>query len=155
VEEAVLMVDGNDPYELIRFVQAQAESYEQALCELRSGRKRSHWMWYVFPQFAGLGSSPTSRRFAIKSMAEAEAYLRHPLLGPRLAECGEAVMDVNGRSAYGIFGSPDDAKLRSCATLFAQISDPGSVFERLLSKYFEGLPDQQTLDLIGSSPAIR
>ncbi len=94
------MVDGNDPYELIRFVQAQAESYEQALCELRSRRKRSHWMWYVFPQFAGLGSSPTSRRYAIKSMAEAEAYLRHPLLGPRLAECGEAVMDVNGRSAY-------------------------------------------------------
>jgi uncharacterized protein (DUF1810 family) len=88
-------------------------------------------------------------------MAEAETYLRHPLLGSRLVECGEAVMDVNGRSAYGIFGSPDDAKLRSCATLFAQISDPGSVFERLLSKYFEGLPDQQTLDLIGSSPAIR
>ena len=134
--------------------------YPAAIARARGSRYRldelpGEQRHQVTPQFAGLGSSQTSQRFAIKSMAEAETYLRHPLLGSRLVECGEAVMDVNGRSAYEIFGSPDDAKLRSCATLFAQISDPGSVFERLLSKYFEGLPDQRTLDLIGGPPAIR
>ncbi|MBM4220419.1 MAG: DUF1810 domain-containing protein [Gammaproteobacteria bacterium] len=145
------MVDGNDPHDLNRFVKAQAEHYDQALSEVRAGRKRSHWMWYVFPQFDGLGFSPTAQRYAIKSIAEAKAYLRHPLLGPRLVECCEAVVDVNGRSAYDIFGSPDDLKLRSCATLFARVSGPGSVFEKLLRKYFESMPDERTLQLVGAT----
>lgn len=146
------MVDKNDPHNLSRFVQAQAENYDQALSEIRTGRKRSHWMWYIFPQFDGLRSSSTSRRYAIKSIAEAEAYLRHPVLGPRLVECCEAVIGVNGRSAHDIFGSPDHMKLWWCATLFAQVSGPGSVFEGLLGKYFEGMPDQRTLHLIGAAP---
>lgn len=145
------MVDGKDPHDLSRFVEAQAEDYDQALSEVRAGRKRSHWMWYIFPQFDGLGFSSTSQRYAIKSIAEAEAYLRHPVLGPRLVECCEAVVDVNARSAYEIFGSPDDMKLRSCATLFARVSSPGSVFERLLRKYFKGVPDEQTLQLVGDT----
>lgn len=142
------MVEGNAPHDLSRFVEAQAEVYDQALSEVRAGRKRSHWMWYVFPQFDGLGFSSTSQRYAIKSITETKAYLLHPILGPRLVECCEAVVNVNGRSAYDIFGSPDYLKLRSCATLFAQVSGSGSVFERLLGKYFEGVPDERTLLLI-------
>ena len=145
----------NDPYDLNRFVQAQAEDYDQALAQIRAGRKRSHWMWYVFPQFHGLGFSSTSRRYAIKTIAEAEAYLRHPLLGPRLEECCETLIDIEGRSAHDIFGSPDDVKLRSCATLFKHVSAPGSVFERLLGKYFAGVPDQKTLQLIGATTEKR
>jgi uncharacterized protein (DUF1810 family) len=122
----------DDPYDLSRFVQAQHRDYEQALSEIRSGRKTSHWMWYIFPQFEGLGSSAMSQRYSIKSLGEAEAYLRHPVLGPRLIECAEAVLGVKGRSAVEIFGSPDDLKLRSCATLFASVSPTGSVFHRLL-----------------------
>ena len=98
----------NDPINLSRFVAAQEEDYTQALAEIRRGRKRSHWMWYVFPQFAGLGHSPTSRYYAIKSLEEAKAYLAHPVLGPRLVECAEAVLGVEGRSVMDIFGSPDD-----------------------------------------------
>src|SRR5690606_32469359 len=104
----------------------QERDYAQALAEIRSGRKRSHWMWYVFPQIAGLGMSPTSRHYAIKSLDEAKAYLAHPVLGPRLAECAEALMAVENRSAHQIFGSPDDMKLQSCATLFALTAPPGS-----------------------------
>jgi len=117
-----------DPYNLARFLQAQERDYAQAISEIRSGRKRSHWMWYVFPQFAGLGFSPTSRFYAIESVAEAEAYLDHPVLGRRLVESVEAVLTLEGRSVSEIFGSPDDLKLRSCATLFASISpaDPSS-----------------------------
>src|SRR5437762_8769015 len=100
-----------DPHNLVRFVQAQQDDYAQALSEIRSGRKESHWMWYIFPQFDGLGFSSTSKRYAIKSIAEAEAYLSHPVLGPRLMECAEAVLRVEGRSAHEIFGSPDDVKL--------------------------------------------
>lgn len=142
----------HDPYDLKRFAEAQADDYHQALSEIRAGRKRSHWMWYVFPQFGGLGFSPASRRYAIKSLAEAEAYLRHPVLGPRLVECFEAVLDVVGRSATDVFGFPDDLKLRSCATLFARVSEPGSVFERVLGKYFGGEPDPSTLRLLGAAP---
>ena len=142
------MVEGKDPHDLSRFVEAQVEDYDQALSEVRAGRKRSHWMWYIFPQFDGLGLSSTSRRYSIKSIAEAEAYLRHPVLGPRLVECCEAVVGVNARSASDIFGSPDDMKLRSCATLFARVSGPGSVFERLLRKYFKGVHDERTLQLV-------
>ncbi len=142
--------DVDDPYALRRFVRAQETNYEQALAEIRGGRKRSHWMWYVFPQFDGLGFSETSRRYSIKSVAEAEAYLKHPVLGPRLLECAEALLAVEGRSAHDIFGSPDDFKLRSCTTLFASVSPPGSVFERLLDRYFQGEPDEKTLRLIGA-----
>jgi uncharacterized protein (DUF1810 family) len=138
----------DDPYDLTRFVRAQAHDYARALSEIRDGRKRSHWMWYIFPQFEGLGFSSTSRKYAIKSVAEAEAFLRHPVLGPRLEECCKAVVDVDGQSAYAIFGSPDDLKLRSCVTLFARVTPAGSVFERVLEKYFEGAPDEKTLGLI-------
>src|ERR1041385_3122236 len=102
------------------------------MSEIRGGRKRSHWMWYVFPQFDGLGFSPTSKHYAIRSVDEAEAYLRHPILGPRLVESCEAVLAVEGRSALDIFGSPDDLKLRSCATLFAAVASGQSVFKRIL-----------------------
>lgn len=139
----------NDPYGLDRFVQAQGPIYEQALAELRAGRKRSHWMWYIFPQLAGLGNSPMSREYAIRSLAEAEAYLQHPVLGTRLVECADTVLAVKGRSAREIFGTPDDKKLRSCATLFALVSSPGSVFHRLLDRYFGGGLDAGTLALLG------
>ena len=142
----------DDPHDLHRFVQAQEDDYERALSEIRSGRKRSHWMWYIFPQVDGLGFSPTSRYYAIKSRAEAEAYLRHPLLGPRLRECAEAALQVEGRSAREIFGSPDDQKLRSCATLFAAVSPEGSVFHRLLDTYYQGRIDEKTLHLLGMAP---
>jgi uncharacterized protein (DUF1810 family) len=145
----------NDPYDLSRFVQAQAGDYERAIAEVKSGRKRSHWMWYVFPQLDGLGFSSTARRYAIKSLAEAKAYLNHPVVGPRLRECVEAALGVEGRSAHDIFGSPDDMKLRSCATLFARVSPPGSVFERLLDKYFKGKQDDKTLQLLGLDPEVR
>ena len=105
-------------------------------------------MWYVFPQIAGLGSSGMAQRYAIESAAEARAYLAHPVLGPRLVDCVEAVLRVEGRSASEIFGSPDDLKLRSCATLFAQVSPSGSVFERLLVSYFDGERDTKTLELL-------
>jgi len=142
-----------DPYNLARFLQAQERDYAQAISEIRSGRKRSHWMWYVFPQFAGLGFSPTSRFYAIESVAEAEAYLDHPVLGRRLVESVEAVLTLEGRSVSEIFGSPDDLKLRSCATLFASISPAGSVFEQLLDRYFGGEPDRETRRLIGRTSA--
>jgi uncharacterized protein (DUF1810 family) len=142
-----------DPHDLARFVEAQKHDYAQALSEIRRGQKRSHWMWYVFPQFDGLGFSSTSRRYSIKSVAEAEAYLRHPILGPRLLESARATLGVEGRSALEVFGSPDDMKLRSCATLFASISPAGSVFEQILNRYFGGEPDDTTLQLLGRLPA--
>jgi uncharacterized protein (DUF1810 family) len=138
-----------DPYDLDRFVRAQERDYAQAMSEIRSGRKLSHWMWYVFPQFEGLGFSATSRRYSIKSVAEAAAYLRHPILGPRLLESARATLDVENRSASEIFGAPDDMKLRSCATLFASVAPPGSVFQQLLDRCFGGEPDPETLRLIG------
>jgi uncharacterized protein (DUF1810 family) len=137
-----------DPYDLTRFIRAQGPAYDQAMSEIRRGRKHSHWMWYIFPQFDGLGVSSTSRQYAIKSVAEAEAYLRHPVLGPRLVESVTAVLGVEGRSAFDVFGSPDDMKLQSCATLFASVSPAGSVFEQLLDRYFGGERDDKTLRLI-------
>jgi uncharacterized protein (DUF1810 family) len=139
----------NDEHDLNRFVDAQRTTYASALAELRRGHKRSHWMWFVFPQLAGLGRSATAERYAIASLAEAEAYLKHPVLGPRLIECATTVLDVEGRSAHEIFGSPDDLKLRSCATLFALVSAPELVFSRLLAKYFDGREDEQTVRLLG------
>ena len=139
----------DDPHDLNRFVNAQEDSYEIALSEIRHGQKRSHWMWFIFPQYVGLGLSPTSHRYAIKSAAEAEAYLNDPVLGRRLLECAEAVLHVERRSAHEIFGSPDDIKLKSSATLFAHVSPTGSVFERVLGKYFRGERDNKTLRLLG------
>ena len=121
-----------DPFDLDRFVRAQEDTYAQALAEIRAGRKRTHWMWFVFPQIAGLGSSPMAERYAIESLAEARAYLQHAVLGPSLVECSESACAVDGRSAIEIFGTPDDLKLRSSATLFDAVSAPGSVFDRLL-----------------------
>jgi uncharacterized protein (DUF1810 family) len=144
-------VSAADPYDLDRFVQAQRYDYERALSEVKSGRKRSHWIWYIFPQLEGLGFSAMSRRYSIKSVAEARAYLAHPVLGPRLIECAEAALGVAGRSAHDLFGSPDDIKVRSCATLFAYVSPAGSVFERVLDKYFHGEPDHQTLRLLSAA----
>lgn len=140
-----------DPYDLNRFVVAQAPVYDTVLAELRGGRKRTHWMWFIFPQYAGLGSSAMAERFAIASLDEAQAYLRHPVLGPRLTECAEALLGVTGRTASEIFGSPDDLKLRSSATLFARAAPPGSVFERLLARYFGRAPDSRTLALLGGT----
>ncbi len=138
----------DDPHDLNRFVQAQEESFERALAEIRDGDKRTHWMWYIFPQYKGLAFSSMSQHFAIKSVEEARAYLAHPILGPRFIECADAVMNVEDHTAEEIFGSPDDLKLRSCATLFKFVSPPTSVFERLLEKYFLGEPDDQTLELL-------
>ena len=155
------MIDSNhsgntdDPHALSRFVRAQADDYERALAEIVSGEKRTHWMWYVFPQLDGLAFSSTSKRYSIKSVEEAQAYLSHPVLGPRLLECAEAVLRVEGRSAAEIFGSPDDLKLRSCATLFACVSPAGSVFERLLAQYYQGDRDGKTLQLLGIPPDSR
>jgi uncharacterized protein (DUF1810 family) len=143
-----------DPHDLARFVAAQRTTYTQALAEIAAGRKRSHWMWYVFPQVAGLGSSAMAQEYALRSRAEAAAYLRHPILGPRLLECARAVLAVEGRTAHEIFGSPDDLKLRSSATLFAEVSAPDSVFHRLLERYFGGEPDAATLRLLGSGPQV-
>jgi len=139
----------SDPFDLQRFLQAQEGVWQHALAEVRAGRKRTHWMWFVFPQFDGLAFSSTSKLYAIKSREEAIAYLHHPVLGPRLLECCEAALDVPAKSAYEIFGSPDDMKLRSCATLFASVSPPGSVFHRMLDRFFESRPDDRTLELLG------
>jgi len=145
----------SDPDQFNRFVQAQEHCYTQALNENQSGRKCSHWMWYIFPQFDGLGFSSTSRHYSIKSLAEAEACLNHLVLGPRLAECAEAAFNVEGRSAPEIFYSPDEIKLKSCATLFACVTPAGSVFDRLLAKYFHGERDGKTLRLLGITPDAR
>ena len=137
-----------DPYDLNRFLEAQATNYADALAELRAGRKRSHWMWYVFPQIAGLGNSAMSARYSIRSEDEARAYLAHPILGPRMIECVEALLAIENRSARDIMGSPDDLKLRSSATLFAEVSEPGSVFERVVNQYYSSDPDAKTLEIL-------
>jgi uncharacterized protein (DUF1810 family) len=143
----------DDPFDLKRFLSAQEGVYEQALAEIKSGHKRSHWMWYIFPQIDGLGFSPMSKRYAIKSLAEARQYLGHPTLGSRLVECTQALLAVERHSAADVFGYPDDIKLKSCMTLFTQVSGPGSVFETLLNKYFLGQQDEQTLRILGELSA--
>jgi uncharacterized protein (DUF1810 family) len=152
MKETTGLRGAGDPHNLERFVEAQEDGYQQALSEIASGRKRSHWMWFIFPQFEGLGTSSTSRRYSVKTAAEAEAYLRHPVLGPRLVECAEAALSVEGLTAAEVFGSPDDMKLRSCATLFASVSPEGSVFHRIVDKYFHGHQDERTLRLMGKAP---
>ena len=136
----------DDPYDLERFVAAQdaGGSYDRAAAELRRGRKTGHWMWFVFPQIAGLGHSQMSRRFAISSLEEAQAYLRHPVLGPRLIECARIVAGVQGRSAEQIFGGIDAQKLRSSMTLFARAAPGEPLLRQVLSQYFDGLPDPAT-----------
>lgn len=141
----------NDPFNLQRFVDAQASSYQTALDELRGGRKRSHWMWYILPQIAGLGHSNMARRYALSGAAEAEAYWQHPLLGPRLQACAEALESHRDHSAQAILGSPDDVKLRSCLTLFAAVVPAPSIFQRLLVQYFDGESDPRTLFVLGST----
>jgi len=135
-----------DPYGLERFVAAQnaGGTYEHALAELRRGLKTSHWMWFVFPQIAGLGQSPTSRRYAISSLDEARAYLEHPVLGPRMLECAGAVSATQGRSAAQIFGAVDARKLRSSMTLFLRASPAEPVFQRVLDRYFDGVANAAT-----------
>jgi uncharacterized protein (DUF1810 family) len=140
----------SDPLNLDRFTAAQRDTYDRALAEIRAGRKRSHWMWFIFPQIAGLGSSPTSVYYAIRDRVEAEAYLAHPILGLRLVECVEALLALTGISAAEVFGHPDDLKLRSSATLFAEVSPAESVFEQLLDKFFAGERDNRTLQLLSN-----
>lgn len=143
------MESADDPFDLKRFVDAQAPVYGNVVGELRDGRKRSHWMWFVFPQLRGLGGSPTAVHYGISSLDEARAYLRHELLGPRLHECARLVTGVQGRSAGQIFGSPDDLKLCSSMTLFAHATEDDADFVAVLEKYYDGRQDELTLKRLG------
>ncbi len=144
----------SDPYRLERFVSAQdhAGAYEAAVSELHAGSKRSHWMWFVFPQIAGLGQSPTSRRYSISSLDEARAYLAHPVLGPRLLECARILTGLDRRSAQDVFGGIDAVKLRSSITLFARADPANPLFSRVLDAYFGGVPDDATDRLLAAAP---
>ena len=141
-----------DPYDLARFVIAQdaGGTYRHALEELREGAKRSHWMWFVFPQIAGLGQSPTARKYAVTAIDEARAYLRHPVLGSRLVECADVVAGLEGLTARQIFGGIDERKLHSSMTLFLRADPQQGVFRAVLAKYFEGLPDAATDRLLAA-----
>jgi uncharacterized protein (DUF1810 family) len=138
----------DDPFNLQRFVEAQADVFGRVEAELRAGRKQSHWMWFIFPQLAGLGFSTMAHVYAIASLDEARAYLAHPVLGSRLRSCTQAVCAVEGRSLRGIFGTPDDMKFRSCMTLFAQAAPEDEMFGAALTKFCGGAPDPATLDLL-------
>ncbi|CAI3788391.1 hypothetical protein AHFPHNDE_02067 [Pseudomonas sp. MM227] len=138
----------NDTFDLNRFIDAQRVVYSDVLEELRSGRKRTHWMWFVFPQLAGLGRSETARFYAISGAAEAVAYLHDPLLGARLLECTRTVLEHSGKSVTAMFGSPDDMKLRSCMTLFASVAPEQVCFQQLLNRFFNGEPDEKTVALL-------
>jgi len=138
----------SDRFNLRRFLDAQAAVYSTVMAELQAGLKRTHWMWFIFPQHASLGRSETARHFGIGSKDEAAAYWRHPALGARLRECCEALLKVQGRSAHDIFGSPDDLKLRSSITLFAEVAPEEAIFGRVLDRYFGGRPDERTLGLL-------
>jgi uncharacterized protein (DUF1810 family) len=138
----------SDPYNLHRFVEAQRRCYGQVCSELKTGCKTSHWMWFIFPQWKGLGESLTANLYAITSRREAEAYLAHPVLGPRLIECTQLVNGVVGRTVEQIFGDPDNLKFRSSMTLFANVAPENAVFLTALARYFDGKPDQRTIDLL-------
>jgi uncharacterized protein (DUF1810 family) len=138
----------SDAYNLQRFLDAQAHTYHTVLAELRAGRKSSHWIWFIFPQIAGLGHSAMAQQFAIGSLDEAKAYLQHPALGPRLRECTQLVLNVEGRSAEEIFGYPDNLKFRSCMTLFLTAATDNTIFKDALLKYFDGQPDQLTINIL-------
>lgn len=137
---------------LQRFVEAQADTYATALAEVRAGRKASHWMWFIFPQLAGLGTSPMARHYAIADVDEGRAYLAHAVLGPRLHEIMAAAAAVPAGSALEVFGAPDDLKLHSSATLFALLSSRQSPFQAVLDRYFDGEPDPRTIRLLGFGP---
>ncbi|MGH8346310.1 MAG: DUF1810 domain-containing protein [Pseudomonas sp.] len=145
--------DHLDPFNLQRFLQAQEPVFDRVQNELNNGHKRSHWMWFIFPQFAGLGGSEMSRRFAIRSREEALAYLEHPLLGARLRTCTQEVLNIRERSVAGIFGHPDDLKFHSSMTLFAQVAVDDSLFQQALNQYFHGILDDWTLSLLDSKQA--
>jgi len=145
------MARADDPHDLRRFVEAQDSVIGDVKRELRSGRKRTHWMWFVFPQMEGLGRSRMARRYAISSRDEAEAYLAHPILGPRLRECTEIVNDVEERSANDVFGSPDDLKFRSSMTLFDAVADDSTPFRTALERYYDGDPDPETVELLADA----
>jgi uncharacterized protein (DUF1810 family) len=149
-QEAVMSQETeiDDPFNLNRFVSAQAPVWSQVLTELRAGAKRSHWIWFIFPQMKGLGHSPTADHFGIGSLKEAEAYARHPLLGPRLIQCTQLVNFTQSRTINQILGSPDDLKFRSSMTLFARAAPDNTVFHDALKKYFNGQPDPLTLELL-------
>lgn len=137
--------------DLTRFTDAQHNDYDVAFHEIKSGRKRSHWMWYIFPQISGLGSSATSVFYGIKSLAEAQAYITDPLLGSRLVQMAKLLLESESTDPLKIFGDPDYLKLRSCMTLFASVHQPDPVFQQVLDKFFQGVKDQRTLSLLRSS----
>ncbi len=145
MNETEIIDEHEDPFDLERFISAQADVYTTALAELRSGQKHTHWMWYIFPQIAGLGFSATSQHFAIQNLKEAQSYIAHPVLGPRLRECAETVLYIEGRNVSQIFGSPDDIKFKSSMTLFAYAAGDNALFIRLLKKYFNGEQDAETM----------
>ncbi len=133
------------PNNLQRFIDAQQNTYQQALTEIKAGRKRSHWMWFIFPQIAGLGFSETSKLYAVKNLEEAQLYIDHDVLGARLIEISKVLHNIKGKTANQIFGSPDDLKLNSCMTLFSSLDDTNAVFDAVLTKYFNGVKDNKTL----------
>jgi uncharacterized protein (DUF1810 family) len=145
-------VSQNDPYNLQRFLEAQRCCYEQVCCELTAGHKTSHWMWFIFPQWTGLGRSLSANHYAIASRREGEAYLAHPVLGPRLIECTQLVNGVVGRTVEQIFGDPDHLKFQSSMTLFANVAAGNTVFLKALAKYFDCKTDQRTIDLLKRNP---
>jgi len=138
----------SDPYNLERFIDSQNPVYDRVRSELRAGSKRSHWMWFIFPQIAGLGHSSTAQHYAISSLKEAEAYLQHPILGARLRECTQLVNDITGRTIEEIFGYPDDLKFRSSMTLFTRATVDNGVFRQALQKYFDGADDPLTVKIL-------
>lgn len=142
------MIDRDDPFDLQRFVDAQQPVYPSVLRELGEGRKRSHWMWFVFPQLRGLGASEMSRRYGIGSREEARGYCEHPVLGPRLHECTQLVLDVPGLAIGQILGHPDDLKFRSCMTLFERCAPQPEIFRAALARYYDGDPDRATLEAL-------
>jgi uncharacterized protein (DUF1810 family) len=142
----------NSAFDLSRFLFAQEDVYDTVISELRRGRKETHWMWFVFPQLDGLGHSVMARRYAIRSIEEAKAYLEHPVLGPRLLECCQALISLQGKTAAQIFGDPDDLKLRSSMTLFSRVPDAPGEFTEVLEHYFGGREDQRTLEMLTPSP---
>jgi uncharacterized protein (DUF1810 family) len=154
VKQRIRRIFVNDPFDLSRFVEAQdsAGTYEGALSELRAGSKHGHWMWFIFPQIAGLGQSPTSRKYAISSLDEARAFLNHPVLGARLLDCARAILAVDGRSAEQILGGIDARKLHSSSTLFLRAAPDEAVFQQTLDKYFGGVPDEATDRILSSAP---
>ena len=141
---------GDVDYDLHRFIEAQNGIYEQALAELKTGRKRSHWIWFIFPQIAGLGTSSMAEKYAIRSAEEASAYLADPILGSRLLRCVEAILSINDRSAHDIMGAPDDLKLCSSMTLFAAVSDHGSPFHKAIERFYDGKFDERTISILSA-----